>query len=57
VADLSHLEWHAERKVVTIQGNIPVAVAVNVDRLKMSVEETGELLGLARRKSEQIAPG
>lgn len=47
-ADFNVLEFDAEAGVIAIRGNIPVTVTIAVGGLDVSVEETDEVLGLAR---------
>ncbi|MDX6671355.1 MAG: hypothetical protein QOI91_1718 [Solirubrobacteraceae bacterium] len=47
-ADFNRVEFDADAGVVTIKCSIPVTISVGVRRLDVSVEETDEVIGLAR---------
>jgi len=47
-ADFGHVSYDQQTRTVTIHCNIPVTLSVQVTGLEVTVEETGERLGLAR---------
>ena len=47
-ADFNGVEYDADAGLVTVKGNIPVTISVRVRRLDVRVEETGQVIGLAR---------
>ena len=50
-ADLCDVTYDAARGVVVVEGTVPVTIEVTVSRLLVSVEETDEVLGLARYRT------
>jgi hypothetical protein len=50
-ADFDEVSFDPARGVVTVEGSIPVTIEVTVTRLRVSVEETRQVLGLARYRT------
>ena len=50
-ADFNGVAFDPGRGVVIVEGNIPVTIEVTVSRVRVSVEQTREVLGLARYRT------
>jgi hypothetical protein len=50
-ADFLHVSYDHASRVVTVEGNIPVTIKASVHALAVQVEQTDELLGIARYRT------